>query len=439
MRRDRFFRLAALASVAALVTSGCLQSDEGSSGSAADTAEGDGSITIIGAIPDEEATGMVDALATFTEQSGIEVTYTASSDFTTEINSRVQGGNPPEVALFPQPGLVLEFADSGDAIPLGDLVDLGPIEESLIPGFLDSVTDASGESYAVPMRMAVKSLVWYPKKAWEEAGYQVPETWDDLIALSDQIVADGQAPWCIGAESGPDTGWVFTDWMEELMLRTAGPETYDKWVSHDIPFDDPAVVDAGNMFGDIMFTDGYVFGGPDGALSTPFADADNPMWEASPSCWMMRQANFATTIFPEDVMANLEEEVGVFVLPPVPDGYDGTPILGGGDMAAAFVNDSDVVELMEFVGSDQFGAEWAASGGWLSAHTTFDASKYPDDTTREIFEIAAGADVFRFDGSDLMPASVGAGTFWDEMNNWIGGKTELAEALTSVDESWPSS
>jgi alpha-glucoside transport system substrate-binding protein len=227
--------------------------------------------------------------------------------------------------------------------------------------------------------------------------------------------------------------------MEEMMLRTAGPETYDQWVSHEIPFNDPAVVEAGNMFGDIMFTDGYVFGGPDGALTTPFADADNPMWEAQPGCWMMRQANFATTLFPEDVMADLDAEAGVFVLPPMPEGYEGTPILGAGDMAAAFVNDTDVVELMEYLGSDQFGGEWASGGGWLSPHTTFDASQYPDETTRAVFQIAADADVFRFDGSDLMPASVGAGTFWDEMNNWIGGKADLEEALTAVDESWPSS
>ena len=432
-------QLAATAGVGALVLTGCLQSDEGTSGSSSDTEDGDGKLTIIGGIPDEEAKGLNESLADFTDETGIEVTYTASADFTTEINSRIQGGNPPDIALFPQPGLVTELGANGDAIPLNDLIDLGPVEDNMIPGFLDAVTDDEGNTYAIPMRMAVKSLVWYPKKAFEQAGYEVPETWDDLMALSDQMVADGGTPWCLGAESGPDTGWVFTDWMEELMLRTAGPDVYDQWVAHEIPFNDPAVEKAGDMFGDILFTDGYVLGGTDGALTTPFADADDPMWEQpKPRCWMMRQANFSTTIFPDDVQANIDSEAGVFVLPPVTDGYDGTPVLGGGDLAAAFVNDSDVVELMEYMGSPEWGGAWAASGGWLSPQTGFDGSQYPDDTTRAMYEIAADADVFRFDGSDLMPPAVGTGTFWDEMNAWVGGEEDLPTALTNVEDSWPS-
>ncbi len=439
MRGIGAVRASAAVAAGALLLTGCLQSDEETGGSASDTTEGDGSVTIIGAIADAEADALNKALKPFEQESGIDVKYTASTDFTTEINSRVQGGDPPDVALFPQPGLVLDFAETGDAIPLNDLIDLAPIEESLIPGFADAVTDGDGNTYGVPMRMAVKSLVFYPKQAWEEAGYEVPETWEDLMALSEQLAADGETPWCIGAESGSDTGWVFTDWVEEMMLRTAGPDTYDQWYTHEIPFDDPAVVEAGNAFGDIMFTEGWVFGGTNGALTTSYLDADDPMWEDQPGCWMMRNGNFSTTFFPDDVQANLDEEAGVFVLPPVTDGYDGTPILGGGDMATAFVNDTDVVELMEYLGSDQFGGPWAEIGGWLSPHTTFDASQYPDDTTREMYSLAAEADVFKYDASDLMPGSVGAGSFWDEMNAWVGGDTELEEALANIEESWPGS
>lgn len=439
MRRFQAARTSALVTMGALLLTGCLQSNEKSSGSSEDTKEGDGKVTIVGAFGEAEAEAFEESLKSFEEDSGIDITYTPSTDFTTEINSRVKGGNPPEIALFPQPGLVMDFAESGDAIALNELVDLDPIEQSLIPGFLDSVRDSDDNVYAVPMRMAVKSLVWYPKAAWDEAGYQVPETWDDLMALSDQMVSDGNTPWCIGAESGSDTGWVYTDWMEEMMLRTAGPETYDQWTKHEIPFDDEAVKEAGNRFGDdIMFKEGYVFGGPDNTLTTAFGDADDPMWKPEPGCMMMRNGNFITGFFPEDIQKNLDDEAGVFVLPPIPDGYDGTPILGGGDMAAAFVNDSDVVEVMEFLGSSDFGGPWAKTGGWLSPHTTFDASQYPNETTKQMFQIAAEADVFRFDASDLMPGSVGAGTFWDEMNAWVGGKADLDEALANIEDSWPS-
>ena len=363
--------------------------------------------------------------------------YVASSDFTTLVRTRVSGGDAPDIALFPQPGLVTELGEAGDIIPLDDVLDVGALEESLIPGFLEAATGEDGTIYAAPMRMAVKSLVWYPVPEFEEAGYTVPTTWAEMMDLSAQIAADGGTPWCIGAESGADTGWVMTDWMEELMLRTGGPDTYDQWVSHEIPFNDPAVVEAGEMFGEIVFTEGYVLGGPQGILTIPFGDSANPMFDEPPSCFMHRQGNFITGFFPEEVQADLGANVGLFVLPPVEDGFDGQPILGGGDLAAMFSDDEDTVAVMEFLTSDEFGGPWAAAGGWLSPHSTFDNSQYSDDITRQIAELASSADVFRFDGSDLMPPEVGAGTFWDGMVAWISGGAELEEALTTIEESWP--
>jgi alpha-glucoside transport system substrate-binding protein len=193
------------------------------------------------------------------------------------------------------------------------------------------------------------------------------------------------------------------------------------------------------MFGDIVFTDGYVRGGPQGILTTPFGTSPNAMFKEPPDCFLHRQGNFITGFFPDEVQKDLASNVGTFVLPPVEDGFDGQPILGGGDIAAMFTNDEDVVQVMEFLTSAEFGGPWAEAGGWLSPHKTFDNSQYPDKITQNIAELAQGADVFRFDGSDLMPASVGAGTFWDEMVSWVAEEKDLAAALTTIDESWPSS
>jgi alpha-glucoside transport system substrate-binding protein len=162
------------------------------------------------------------------------------------------------------------------------------------------------------------------------------------------------------------------------------------------------------------------------------------MFKQPPNCYLHRQGNFVTTFFPEEVQQNLEENVGIFVLPPIEDGYDGTPVLGGGDMAAAFTNDSDVKEVMEFIGSDEFGGPWAQAGGWLSPHSTFDNNQYSDELTAEVAELVQGADVFRFDASDLMPPEVGAGTFWDNMVAWTAGEKDVEEALADIEESWPS-
>lgn len=439
MRRNkRMLALGGLATSVALLTAGCLQGDGGNE-EVGEAEEGDGKVSILGAFPDPEAGFFEEALKGFEDESGIDVTYTPSTDFTTEIRTRVQGGNPPDIGLFPQPGLVVSLGESGDALALNDFMDIGASEETLIPGFLDSVKDDEGNIYGVPMRMAVKSLVWYPKQEFEDAGYQVPETWADLQDLEEQIKSDGSTPWCLGAEAGADTGWVLTDWVEDMVLRTGGPEVYDQWWKHEIPFDDPAIQEAAGMFGeDVLMEEGTVVGGTQGVLNTPFDVSPNGMFEDPPNCYLHRQGNFVTAFFPKDVQENLADRVGLFVLPPVEGGYEGTPILGGGDMAAAFTNDSDVKEVMEFIGSEDFGAEWAEAGGWLSPHATFDNSAYSDDITREVATLAQEADVFRFDASDLMPPEVGAGTFWDEMVSWTAGEKDLGQALSDIEQSWPS-
>lgn len=440
MRARSMVRTVALGAASTLLVTGCLSEgdDAGGGGGEGDGGgAGDGTVEIFGAFSGAEEEAFNEALAPFEEESGIDVEYVASTDFTTLVRTRVSGGDAPDIALFPQPGLVLELGESGDIIPIDDTLDVDALQETLIPGFLDAATGEDGTIYAAPMRMAVKSLVWYPVPEFEEAGYTVPETWGEMMDLTAQIAADGNTPWCIGAESGADTGWVLTDWMEELMLRTAGPDTYDAWVNHEIPFNDDTVVRAGDMFADIVFTDGYVLGGPQGILTTPFGDSPNPMFDEAPGCFMHRQGNFITGFFPEEVQADLGSNVGIFVLPPVEDGFDGQPILGGGDMAAMFNDDEDTVAVMEFLTSDEFGGPWAAAGGWLSPHATFDTSQYPDEITMQVAELVASADVFRYDGSDLMPPEVGAGTFWDGMVEWVSGSATLEEALTSIEESWP--
>ena len=260
--------------------------------------------------------------------------------------------------------------------------------------------------------MAVKSLVWVPKGPWEDAGYTTdPKSVQELESIGDEIKADGIAPWCIGIEDGGATGWVGTDWIEEYMLRVNGPEVYDQWVKHEIPFNDPQVKAAFDAFQDLLGDDDEnAFGGRKGITTTSFKTTGNDAFTDPPKCMMQRQGNFITGFWPEDVQADIPASVDVMPFPAYEGGYDGTPVLGGGDLAAAFHgDDEDVQEVMTFLTSDQFGKEWAAAGGWLSPHKTFDLENYSDPTTKAVAEVAVNADVFRFDGSDLMPGEVGAG------------------------------
>ena len=223
------------------------------------------------------------------------------------------------------------------------------------------------------------------------------------------------------------------------MLRTGGPEVYDKWVSHEIKFNSPEIKEAFQRFEDVVLEDDRVLGGRKSIVSNQFAEAPNPMFEDPPECMMHRQGNFITGFFPKDVQKNLGDNVGVAYFPESEDGFEGKPLLGGGDVASLFKQSREnraAVETMRFLTSPEFGGPWAKVGGWLSPHKTFDKSQYPDDITRQIADLAAEADVFRFDASDLMPAAVGAGSFWRGMVQWTSGQKELEEVLTDIDESW---
>lgn len=428
--------------VTALTLTGCLQNpdDTGGGGLAADAEpeEGDGVVTVLGAFGGQEEQAFLESIKAFEDESGIDVQYTPDQDFTTTVLLKVNSGDAPDIGLFPQPGGVEQMVGMGEVVPIDMFLDYETLKSTLVPGFLDAA-NFGGRVYAAPMRMAVKSIVWYPKEAYEGGGWSTePADLDELAQVADEIRTETDTPpWCIGWESAQATGWVGTDWIEEYMLRLWGPDVYDAWVDHRIPFNDEKVVAAFEAYGELANKEGNVLGGTRGILNTPFADAMTPAFDDPPACYLMRQGNFATGFFPEDVQANLDEEVGIFVFPPAADGFKGQPILGGGDLAAAFSYDTDTIEFMKFLTSDQFGGAWAQAGGWLSPHKTFDGSQYADETTRKIAEMAATADVFRYDASDLMPKEVGSDSFWKGMVDFQNGAS-AEDVTTAIEESWPT-
>ena len=389
-------------------------------------------------------------LVPFEEETGIDVVVEASQDFEAQMPIRIEGNNPPDVAFYPQPGAAAGVADQ--------LVDLGAAgldRQDAVDAFgayfagLGTVgEDGSwpadeGKWYGVPSSVNVKSLIWYPVPEFEEAGYTVPETWDELLALSDQIVADGGTPWCIGMEDGPATGWIATDWMEDIMLRTAGVDGYDAWVAHDIPFNDPAVVEAAERFGEIVFTDGYVLGGPEAVVSVSWQQAMNPMFQEEPGCFLHRQASFITGQWPDEATAGPDGDADFFPFPIIEEDVP-QATLGGGDMVVAFRDAPEVIEFYRFLMSDDYWAVGAQdpANATIAANANFDTALYADPIIQGQAEIAkAGlqANTFRFDGSDNMPRAVGSDSFWSGMVEYVrNGPGNLEEVLADIEASWPS-
>lgn len=436
--------MAGTAATAAVGLAGCLQNPDAGSGAGTSVerySEGDtpgtGTVNILGAFGGQEQEAFLASLADFQDETGITINYTPDSDFTTTIQQRVGAGDYPDIALFPQPGGLFDIAEQGVIVPIDVFLDYDALAGSLITGFLDSAR-LQGRVYGAPMRMACKSLIWYPKKAYEDGGYGTePATMQELYEIADAIKADGITPWSDGWGADQATGWVGTDWIEEFMLRVHGPDVYDDWIYHRIPFNAPEVVEVFDIVGELLKGDGNVLGGVTNIINTPFSEAPLPLFADPAQAMLVRQGNFVTGFFPEDVLENMDSEVGVYAMPTWEGGFDGQPILGGGDLAAMFTLNDDTVKLMQFLTSAEFGGPWAQAGGWLSPHKTFDQSQYADETTRSVAEIATNADVFRYDGSDVMPNAVGGGTFWTGMVEWLQDEKTSQEVCDEIENGWP--
>jgi len=383
-------------------------------------------VTITGALIGEDQDGFRANFESFTEETGIVVTYQGSDNFEQEIQIQMESGDTPDFALWPQPGAVVDAAQRGMLTSLEDLeIDIDAYKTNF-SSYLVGLGTVDGSIYGGANAANLKSIVWYQPAAFEARGYAVPETWDAMIALADQIVADGMNPFCFGMYSNGASGWLATDWMEDIMLRTGnGTTSYDQWVTNELKFEDPIVKNAASLLSQIMHTENYVVGGTDAIVSTYFGNAQDPMFSedanGNPGCFMHRQASFIPSFWPEAAQAGVGVETTVFPFPVIDESLP-KAALGAGDMWGAF-NDRDATKAVaEYMLSAEFHAAAAAmpNNARLSAHTGFDTSLYSKDINRILGTIIAdalAADAFRFDASDLMPPEVGAGSFWKEMMN----------------------
>ncbi|WP_017592639.1 ABC transporter substrate-binding protein [Nocardiopsis potens] len=393
-----------------------------------------GTVEIYGSIRDEEGERLEQAWSEFSDCTGIEITYEGSGEFEAQIQVKVDGGNAPDIGIFPQPGLLARFVESGDALPLPEgareRAEQGWTEDWL------SYVEHDGELYATPQAANVKSLVWYSPKVFAENGYEIPETWDEMIELSDTMAEDGLKPWCAGIESGEATGWPATDWLENAVLREHGPEVYDQWIEHEIPFDDPKIVDALDRVDGILRNPDYVNGGHGGVKSiatTSQQDAGLPVYEGECGQYMM--GSFYAANWPEETDISEDGDIYAYNMPAI-DAEVGTPIVGGGEFAAAFADRPEVVAVQEYLATVEFANSRAELGRWFSAHRDLDLELLENPIDRLSSELLRDPDVvFRWDGGDYMPAAVGSGTFWRGMTDWINGKgTE--ETLGYIEDSW---
>jgi alpha-glucoside transport system substrate-binding protein len=450
--RRRTAALAALLLGAGLALSAC--GDDGDSSSAGGTSPGKGkaecegltsygdltgkTVKVYTSIVSPESTSQKNSYKLFTTCTGAKIAYEGSKEFEAQLVVRVKSGNPPDIAYVPQPGLLGTLVkDTGKVVeaPKGTTANVDKFwgEDWKKYGTVD------GKFYAAPLGANLKSFVWYSPKTFAKNGWAVPTTWDQMTGLSEKIASSGMKPWCYGVESGDATGWPLTDFLEDAVLRDSGPDAYDDWVNHKVPFNDPTIAASLDRVGKILKNDQFVNGGIGDVKSiatTPWTDGGFPILKDK--CAMMRQANFYAANWPKGTDVSENGDVFAFYLPATNEKY-GKPVVGGGEFVTAFSDRPEVQAFQNYLSSDTWANEKAKAtpdGGWVTANTGLDINNIVspiDKLSATVFQDKNA--VFRFDGSDQMPGAVGAGSFWKEMVSWITGQS-TTKTLDNIEASW---
>ncbi|HEY5182477.1 MAG TPA: ABC transporter substrate-binding protein [Dermatophilaceae bacterium] len=453
MKRNARFATAAVGVAALATVAGC------SSGSSTPTSSSTGptltgncaqyqayaghsgsTVTMFGSILSPESDSLNKSWADFQTCTGITIQYTGSNSFEQDLPVKVNGGNAPNLAIIPQPGLLQQMVATKTVKnpPAGTVAN-----EANWNAAWKGYGSVSGTFYAAPMSANMKSLVWYSPTYFKDNGYTVPTTWADMMALSAKMASNmtGTAkPWCGGIGSGTASGWPATDWLEEVVLGTFGGQVYDDWISHKVKFSDPQIQTAMKTVADWLQNPAWVNGGVGNVqtiATTTFQDAGLPILKNQ--CGMLQQASFYEAQWPKGTKVAADGDVFAFKLPAV-DPSITNPVEGGGEFVTAFADDPATQAVQNYLSSPQ----WANSRikvapGWVSANEKVDQSLYTDPVDKLSAKYLADPNAtFRFDASDAMPAAVGAGAEWTAMVDWFGSGKSIKDVAAEIDAAWPA-
>ncbi|MBL1068511.1 ABC transporter substrate-binding protein [Streptomyces sp. 7-21] len=366
----------------------------------------------------------------FEEETGASVSFVPTGDNVSSfVGSRIEGGAAPDIVMVPQPGVVRDFAEQGWIAPVGDIV-IEQLEANYAEGWRE-LGSYEGEQYGVYVKAANKSLVWYNVTAFEYAGVEAPETWEDFLQTAWTVWESGTDPVSV---AGAD-GWPLTDWFENIYLSQAGPEMYDRLAAHEIPWTHESVAEALRTLGELFGEEQLVAGGRGGALQTDFPTSVSQTFSdlETPLAGMVFEADFVGAEIASSTDAVVGEDALVF---PFPSVGDVPPVVTAGDAAVAVAPNGEASEaqnaLLAFLATPDAARIWAEPGGYISPNRSLEFDAYPNDVQREIARalIEAGND-FRFDMSDQTPAAFGGTTgqgMWQGLQNFLRNPDDVEGA-----------
>ena len=394
---------------------------------------GKGSVHVLAVWSGSEQASFLAVVAPFEAQTGIKVLFESTRDVDSILATRIQAGNPPEIASLPSPASLNRYAAQGKLIQLDNgILDMNTFNAQYSPGWIKLGT-INSKLYEIFSWAAVKGLVWYDPKNFATKNYTVPTTWADLITLQNTIKSAGTTPWCMGMAAGAASGWPGSDWVKEIVLSSAGPTVYDSWWQGKTKWSDPAIKSAWQTWGTILGAgDANVYGGSKNIVALKFENGGDGLFKTPPKCYMHNQASFITDNFvKQNTGVTAGTDFKFFALPDVDPANQGSHV-GAGDAFSMLKDTSQARALIKYLATPEAQAIWVKRGGKLSPNKSFDLANYPDDITREVAKVMTGAKIFAFDAGDLMP-DVMKSAYWAAVLKFVADQSKLDSILATLD------
>ncbi|MEJ2209617.1 MAG: ABC transporter substrate-binding protein [Anaerolineae bacterium] len=390
-----------------------------------------GSVTVLAVWGGAEQDSFMAMIKPFEDATGVSIDYTGTRDLNAVLTTRVEGGNPPDLAGLPGPGQMAQYAQSGDLVDLSTVLDMSTYQNQYAQTWID-LASSNGKLVGIFMKASVKGLIWYDPKVWDSNSYQIPDTWDQMMTLSNNIKDAGNTPWCVAVESGSASGWPGTDWLEDIVLRQSGKDVYDQWWQGQIKWTSPEIKKAWQTWGEIVATDGMVYGGPNAMLSTNFGQVGDGLFTSPPNCYMVHQASFITSFFQDNTPGI--QPVTDFDFFGFPNFQADAPVSTemAGDLFGMFNNTPQAAALMRYLVTPEAQDIWVKRGGAISPNQDVPLSDYPDPLSKKAAERLTSAEVAVFDASDLMPQAMND-AFWQAILNYIQSPDTLDSILQNLD------
>lgn len=390
-----------------------------------------GTVTVLGVWGGSEQDSFLAMVKPFEDATGVKVEFTGTRDLNAVLTTQVQGGNPPDLAGLPGPGQMAQYARDGKLVDLSNVLDVSTYESQYAKTWLDLGT-VDGQLVGIFIKAAVKGLIWYDPKVWQANDFQIPQTWDETMSLSQQMADSGTTPWCVALESGAASGWPGTDWLEDIVLRQSGEQAYNDWWQGKLAWTSPEIKQAWETWGKIVADPKMVYGGANTMLTANFGDVGTPLFTDPPGCYMAHQASFITDFFVQN-NPDLKpvDDFDFFGFPPFnPDTPVSTEIAG--DLFGMFNDTPQARALINYLTTPEAQAIWVQRGGAISPNQAVPLSDYPDELSRKAAERLTSAEIAVFDASDMMPEAMNS-AFWKAILDYVQTPDSLDNILQNLD------